>query len=83
MDFSRPPLSDDTCDAQSDHGSRFCVASPSNHSDGADGDCSSISDDNQLAFILLRVQGRDEQVAVWEEPVEDFNQPQEEQNREG
>ena len=80
---SRLPLSDDAYDAQSDHGSHFRVASPSNHSDGADGDRSSISDDNQLAFTLIRVQGRDEQVAVWEEPDDDFNQPQEEQKREG
>ena len=73
-------MSDDTYDAQSEHGSHFCVALPSNHSGGADGDRSSISDDNQLAFTLLRVQGRDEQVAVWEEPDDDFNQPQESRN---
>jgi len=79
---SRLPLSDDAYDAQSDHGSSFCVTSPSNHSDGADGDRSSTSDDNQPAFTLIRVQGRDEQVPVWEEPDDDFNQPQEEQKRE-
>ena len=77
------PCSDDTYDAQSDRGSRFRAASPSNHSDGADGDRSSISDDNQLAFTLLRVQGREEQVAAWEEPDDDFKQSQEEQTREG
>ena len=71
---SRLPLSDDAYDVQSDQGP---------HSDGADGDHSSISDDNQPAFTLIRVQGRDEQVPVWEEPDDDFNQPQEEQKREG
>ena len=79
---SRLPLSDDAYDAQSDQGSHFRVTSPSNHSDGADGDRSSTSDDNQPAFTLIRVQGRDEQVPVWEEPDDDFNQPQEEQKRE-
>jgi len=79
---SRLPLSDDAYDAQSDHGSSVRVTSPSGHSDGADGDRSSTSDDNQPAFTLIRVQGRDEQVPVWEEPDDDFNQPQEEQKRE-
>lgn len=80
---SRVPLSDDAYDAQSDHGSRSRVASPSNHSDSADGDRSFTGDDNQPAFTLIRVQGRDEQVPVWEEPDDDFNQPQEEVKREG
>jgi hypothetical protein len=80
---SRVPLSDDAYDAQSDHGSRSRVASPSNRSDSADGDRSFTSDDNQPAFTLIRVQGRDEQVPVWEEPDDDFNQPQEEEKREG
>ncbi|KAF9653574.1 hypothetical protein BDM02DRAFT_3125545 [Thelephora ganbajun] len=80
---SRLPLSDDAYDAQSDHGSRSRVPSPSNHSDSVDGDRSPTSDDNQLAFTLIRVQGRDEQVPVWEDPDDDFNQPQEEQKREG
>ena len=80
---SRLPLSDDAYDAQSDHGSHFRVASPSNHSDGVDGERSPISDENQPAFTLIRVQGRDEQVPVWEEPDDDFNQPLEEEKREG
>lgn len=79
---SRLPLSHDAYDAQSDHGSHSCVTLSSNHSEGAD-DRSSISDDNQPAFTLIRVQGREEQVPVWEEPDDDFNQPQEEQKREG
>lgn len=79
---SRLPLSDDAYDAQSDHGPHSRVASPSNHSDGVDGDRSSTSDENQPAFTLIRVQGRDEHVPVWEEPDDDFNQPQEEQKRE-
>ena len=80
---SRLPLSDDAYDVQSDHGSHFRVASPSDHSDGADVERSPTSDENQPAFTLIRVQGRDEQVPVWEEPDDDFNQPQEEQKREG
>ena len=80
---SRLPLSDDAYDAQSDHGSHFRVASPSNHSDGVDCDRAPTSDDDQPAFTLIRVQGRNEQVPVWEEPEDDFNQPQEEQKREG
>lgn len=80
---SRLPLSDDAYDAQSDHGSHGRVASPSNHSDSGDGDRSPIGDENPPAFTLIRVQGRDEQVPVWEEPDDDFNQPQEEQKREG
>ena len=80
---SRLPLSDGAYDAQSDHGSHSRVASPSNHSDGVDGERSPTSDENQPAFTLIRVQGRDEQVPVWEEPEDDFNQPQEEQKREG
>ena len=80
---SRLPLSDDAYDAQSDHGFQFRVASPSTHSDGADGERSPASDENQPAFTLIRVQGRDEQVPVWEEPDDDFNQPEEEQKREG
>ena len=80
---SRLPLSDDAYDAQSDHGSHGRVASPSNHSDGGDGDRSPISDESQPAFTLVRIQGRDEQVPVWEEPDDDFKQPQEEQKREG
>ena len=80
---SRLPLSDDAYDAQSDRGSRSRVSSPSNHSDSADGDRSSTSDDIQPAFTLIRVQGRHEQVPVWEEPDDDFNQPQEEVKREG
>ena len=80
---SRLPLSDDAYDAQSDHGSHFRMASPSNRSDGVDGDRAPTSDDDQPAFTLIRVQGRNEQVPVWEEPEDDFNQPQEEQKREG
>lgn len=80
---SRLPLSDDAYDAQSDHGSHFRMASPSNHSDGADGERSSISDESQPSFTLIRVQGRDEQVPVWEEPDDSFNQPEEEEKREG
>lgn len=78
---SRLPLSDEAYDAQSDHGSQGRVASPSNRSEG-DGDRSLSIDENQPAFTLIRVQGRDEQVPVWEEPDDDFNQPQEEQKRE-
>ena len=80
---SRLPLSDDAYDAQSDRGSHSRVASPSNHPDGVDGERSPTSDENQPAFTLIRVQGRHEQVPVWEEPEDDFNQPQEEQKREG
>jgi len=80
---SRLPLSDSAYDAQSDHGSHSRVASPSNHSDGIDGERSPASDESQPAFTLIRVQGRDEQVPVWEEPEDDFNQPEEEQKREG
>lgn len=79
---SRLPLLDDAYDAQSDHGSHGRVASPSNHSDGGDVDRSPISDENQPAFTLIRVRGRDEQVPVWEDLEDDFNQPQEEQKRE-
>jgi hypothetical protein len=80
---SRLPLSDDAYDAQSDHDSHGRVASPSNHSDGGDDDRSLISDENQPAFSLIRVQGRDERVLVWEEPEDEFKPPQEEQKREG
>lgn len=80
---SRLPLSDGAYDAQSDHGSHSRVASPSNHSDGVDGERSPASDESQPAFTLIRVQGRNEQVPVWEEPEDDFNQPEEEQKREG
>ena len=80
---SRLPLSDDAYDAQSDHGSHFRAASPLHHSDGVDDERSLTSDENQPAFTLIRVQGRDEQVPVWEEPDDDFNQPQEELKREG
>jgi len=80
---SRLPLSDGAYDAQSDHGSHSRVTSPSNHSDGVDGERSPTSDESQPAFTLIRVQGRDEQVPVWEEPEDDFNQPEEEQKREG
>ena len=80
---SRLPLLDDAYDAQSDRDSQGRVASPSNHSDGGDGDRSTTSDENQPAFTLIRVQGRDEQVPVWEELDDVFNQPQEEQKREG
>jgi len=80
---SRLPLSDGAYDAQSDRGSHSRVASPSNNSDGADGERSPTSDESQPAFTLIRVQGRDEQVPVWEELEDDFNQPQEEQKREG
>ena len=80
---SRLPLEDNAYDAQSDRDSHGRVDSPSNRSDGGDGDRSPISDENQPAFTLIRVQGRDEQVPVWEEPDDDFNQPQEEQKREG
>lgn len=79
---SRLPLSDDAYDAQSDHSSHGRTVSPSNHSEG-DGDRSLFSDESQPAFTLIRVQGRDEQVPVWEELEDDFNQPQEEQKREG
>ena len=80
---SRLPLSDGAYDAQSDRGSHSRVTSPSNRSDGADGERSPTSDESQPAFTLIRVQGRDEQVPVWEEPDDDFNQPEEEQKREG
>ena len=80
---SRLPLSDEAYDAQSDHGSHGRVASPSSYSDGGGGNHSPISEENQPAFALIRVQGRDEQVPVWEEPEDSFNQPQEEQRREG
>lgn len=80
---SRLPLSDDAYDAQSDQGYHSHVVSPSNLSDSTDFDRSPTSDNNQPAFTLIRVQGRDEQVPVWEEPYDDFNQPQEEQKREG
>ncbi|KAF9788011.1 hypothetical protein BJ322DRAFT_1002048 [Thelephora terrestris] len=80
---SRLPLLDDAYDAQSDHGSQGRVASPSNHSDSGDGDRSTASDENQPAFTLIRVQGRNEQVPVWEDLDDDFNQPQQEQKREG
>lgn len=80
---SRLPLSDNAYDAQSDHGSHSRVASPSTHSDGTDADRSPATDnENQPAFTLIRVQGRNEQVPVWEEPEDNFNQPQEEQKRE-
>ena len=80
---SRLPLSDDAYDAQSDHGPQDRIASPSNHSDGAEGDRSLTSEENQPSFTLIRVQGRDEQVPVWEDPEDSFHQPQEEQRREG
>ena len=80
---SRLPLSDDAYDARSDHGSHGRAASPSNRSDGGDGDRSTVSDETKPAFTLIRVQGRDEHVPVWGETEDDFNQPQEEQKREG
>ena len=80
---SRLPFSDDAYDAQSDPDSHGRVASPSNHSDGCDDDLSFIDDENQPAFALIRVQGRDEQVPVWEDPDDSFKQPPEERKREG
>lgn len=77
---SRIPLSDDAYDAQSDRSGRVASPCPLSDDEVSTGN-SDMDPDSSVAFSVVRVNGREESIMVWEEEEDDFNADESEKEK--